>query len=34
MSIISAITVEDTAIRLLIAVLGGHMIGWALGYFI
>jgi uncharacterized membrane protein (Fun14 family) len=25
---------DDTAIRLLIALLGGPMIGWALGYFI
>jgi uncharacterized membrane protein (Fun14 family) len=27
-------TVDDTAIRFLIALLGGPMIGWALGYFI
>ena len=29
-----ATTVDDTAIRFLIALLGGPMIGWALGYFI
>jgi uncharacterized membrane protein (Fun14 family) len=29
-----AATTDDTAIRFLIALLGGPMIGWALGYFI
>jgi len=29
-----ATTTDDTAMRFLIAVLGGPMIGWALGYFI
>jgi uncharacterized membrane protein (Fun14 family) len=29
-----AITTDDTTMRFLIALLGGPMIGWALGYFI
>jgi uncharacterized membrane protein (Fun14 family) len=29
-----AATIDDTAMRFLIALLGGPMIGWALGYFI
>ena len=29
-----ATTADDTAMRLLIALLGGPMMGWALGYFI
>jgi uncharacterized membrane protein (Fun14 family) len=27
-------TIDDTAMRFLIALLGGPMIGWTLGYFI
>src|SRR5215207_2460252 len=30
----TATTVDDTAMRFLLALLGGPMIGWALGYFI
>jgi uncharacterized membrane protein (Fun14 family) len=30
----AATTPDDTALRFLIALLGGPMIGWALGYFI
>ena len=34
MIMVATITAEDTAMRFLIALLGGPMIGWALGYFI